>query len=92
MKHSPLPFQSGPLGVGERHVILCGDTEKSTIAECFTEANAAYIVRACNCHPKLVGFVREFAWEDTDNYPDAPDETGLLFKARALLAELEGGE
>jgi hypothetical protein len=72
---------------------------------CCPDEVAEYIVKACNYHPKLVEALRELrgAWEraeetlgmmlDTDGQEIGPSpDVAIGKKARALLAELEGGE
>lgn len=93
-KHSPLPWAI--INAVEGHIVTTGEPEyrdrtglaivrswKGMPTEKEAEANAAFIVRACNNHHKLVEALRE-VYETVDFKND-----DLAVKIHGVLAEAE---
>jgi len=96
--HTPGPFTAHdaiPIGgywradvrndKGER---LCAVLKRDHLPKTTANANAAFIVTACNAHAGLVALLEEFAAEDSQC---RTDWLSLKKRARAALADAKGG-
>lgn len=97
--HTPLPWSTNDHGTPNNIDIICDDgciANVSRWSNCIADrhsenqANAAYIVRACNAHDELVSVLH--AGIALVNDPDAGEDEARAFErlARAALAKVQG--
>lgn len=90
-KHTQLPWETDVEYVvtdgGEWLIATCADAGAKRPDG--PEANAAYIVRACNAYPKLVEKLRWLVEVCGDSHPNAARYGMALQEARAVLAEID---
>lgn len=101
-KHTPTPWNFGTTAPHQR-IILGGDNRRyicnvqihqtpranGLLDEDEREANAAFIVRACNAHDELLAVCKEI--EDASVYWSEYDvPLGILHRLRAAIANAEG--
>ena len=79
-KHTPLPWtierdeQGRPASIGHGHKLIAG------LSGPCPEANAEFIVRACNCHDELLGALERYV----SKFGDCGE---VYTKARAVIAK-----
>lgn len=110
-KHTPLPYNVSYDGKiigpreGSSHIIVCempvwwpSDRNKGHASQDAQEANAQFIVTACNAHYDLLEACKsmldwmEFTIPNLDRYkvPDRLNYGGPISKARAAIAKAHG--
>jgi len=88
VKHTPTPWHIEKINGFQ---IACADeTNPDYVAEVYNEANAAFIVKACNMHDDLVELLEYFHGFAVLN-DDCEDEkfTALLSTAQALINRIK---
>lgn len=69
------------------YMVGCTDASQD-VPEAEAEANAAFIVKACNAHEALVGFVQEIADMSPSTFERGDDPAFLIEAAKAALKAL----
>lgn len=85
MNHTPTPWNVGLKDINQLIRVHGPDGPKETIARVSLPDDAAFIVRAVNCHEELVRMVKAL----TEPYVDEC-EISLVQKISKLVAKAEG--
>lgn len=91
--HTPTPYKIEKYDENKWYVAAVEPRvgETSIVARCTTEANAAFICRAVNCHSELVEVLEEVLNHPKMAFDNGPEETITIHdKIVRLLARARG--
>lgn len=90
-QHTPTPYKVGSYGSNRLPTILTRNNTIIAICEPIKEceANAAFIVKACNAHDELVAFVKKVAEEADKVAAHRAVYKKLRDDARAIIAKVQ---